>query len=125
MLIPFIGLLKIFRRLWIVPEFRALIGLEVLLIGTGTVIYHFIEGWDWLDAAYFCIVTLATVGYGDFYPTTPYGRLFTMLYIILGVALLGVFIQLAGKTAFESLQESIHRRQEKEREEQDLKSHPK
>ena len=116
MLIAFIGLYKLFRRLWQEPPFRALILLEGMLIGGGMTFYHFVEGWGWLDAAYFCIVTLATVGFGDIHPITPFGRLFTMLYIILGVALLGVFIQLAGKTALESLQETVQRRQAKKEE---------
>ncbi len=111
MVIAFVGLYKIFRRMWIEPAFRALILLEGLLFGSGIVFYHFVEGWDWLDSAYFCVVTLATVGYGDFHPVTPYGKFFAILYIVLGVALLGVFIQLAGKTAFAGLQESVQRRQ--------------
>jgi voltage-gated potassium channel len=125
MLVAFIGLWKIFRRLWIVPEFRALIGLEILLVGSGTAFYHFIEGWDWLDAAYFCVVTLATVGYGDFHPTTPYGRFFTMIYIIFGVALLGVFIQLAGRTALEGLQESARQREKRDQKETNSETPPK
>lgn len=111
MWIALIGLYKIFTRLWHEPPFRALILVEALLIGGGMTFYHFVEGWGWLDAAYFCVVSLATVGYGDIHPVTPYGRLFTILYIILGVALLGVFIQIAGKTAMESLQETVQRRQ--------------
>jgi hypothetical protein len=116
MWIAFIGLYKIFKRMWHEPPFRALILVEAMLISGGMVFYHFIEGWGWLEAAYFCVVTVATVGYGDIHPVTPYGRLFTILYIILGVALLGVFIQLAGKTAFEGLQESVQRRQTEKKE---------
>jgi voltage-gated potassium channel len=111
MWIAFIGLYKILRRLWREPAFRALIILECLMIGGGMVFYHFVEGWSWLDSVYFCVVTVATVGYGDFSPATPYGRLFTIIYIILGVIMLGIFIQLAGKTAYESLQERVQRRQ--------------
>jgi voltage-gated potassium channel len=106
MFIAFIGLFKIFSRLWHEPPFRALILVEGMLIGGGVVFYHFVEGWGWLDATYFCIVTLATVGYGDIHPITPVGRLYTIIYIIVGVAMLGVFIQLAGKTAIESLKET-------------------
>ncbi len=106
-LLPFLGLFQIFRRLTRVPEFRALMLSELGLLLSGTLFYHFVEKWDWLDAMYFCIVTLATVGYGDLHPTTPWGKIFTIPYIILGVALLGVFIQIAGKTAFESLQERV------------------
>jgi len=111
MWIAFIGLYKILRRLWHEPAFRALIIVEGLMIGGGMVFYHFVEGWSWLDSAYFCVVTVATVGYGDFSPATPYGRLFTIFYIILGVIMLGIFIQLAGKTAYESLQERAQRQQ--------------
>jgi len=111
MWIAFIGLYKILRRMWHEPAFRALIIIEGILIGGGMIFYHYIEGWNWLDAAYFCVVTLATVGYGDISPETPYGRLFTIFYIFIGVAMLGVFIQIAGKTAYENLQERVRRRQ--------------
>lgn len=111
MFIAFVGLYKIFHRLWREPAFRALIFLEAILFGVGIFFYHFTEGWNWVDSAYFCVVTLATVGYGDFAPVTQFGRLYTIFYIIIGVALLGVFIQLAGKTAYEAMQENIQRRQ--------------
>ena len=104
MLLPFLGLWEIFRRLVRQPEFRGLIAVEFVLILGGAAFYHTIEGWSWIDSVYFCVVTLATVGYGDFAPTTQYGRLFAIPYIILGVALLGVFIQIAGKTALQELQ---------------------
>jgi hypothetical protein len=111
MVIAFVGLYKIFQRLWHEPAFRALVFLEALFFGLGILFYHYTEGWGWLDSAYFCVVTLATVGYGDFAPVTQLGRLYTIFYVIIGVALLGVFIQLAGKTAFANLQDNIQRRQ--------------
>jgi voltage-gated potassium channel len=102
--------------MWREPPFRALMLLEGLLLGVGMVFYHRVEGWSWLDSAYFCVVTAATVGYGDIHPVTPYGRVFTIFYIILGVVMLGIFIQLAGKTAYESLQETVQRRQAEKKE---------
>ena len=58
----------------------------------GVLVYHWLEGWSYLDALYFCVVSLATVGYGDFTPTTPLARLFTIFYVINGIAvLLAVF----------------------------------
>ena len=112
-LLPLWGLLNVFRRLAQQPEFRGLVGVEFLLILSGAIFYHTVEGWAWLDAVYFCVVTLATVGYGDLHPTTTWGKLFTIPYIIVGVGLLGVFLHLAGKLALESIQERAQQRQAK------------
>ncbi len=59
---------------------------SALLIGT--LVYHWLEGWSYLDALYFCVITLATVGYGDLTPTTPVARAFTIVYVINGVVIL-------------------------------------
>ena len=51
----------------------------------GTLGFHFIEGWDYYDSLYTTVTTLSTVGYGDFYPQSRWGRLFTIVLIIFGV----------------------------------------
>jgi voltage-gated potassium channel len=58
----------------------------VLLIGT--LAYHWLEGWSYLDSLYFCVISLATIGYGDLAPTTPAARIFTIIYVINGIAIL-------------------------------------
>lgn len=55
-------------------------------LGIGTVSYHFLEGWTYIESFYFSVVTLSTVGYGNLTPTTPLSMLFTSFYILVGVA---------------------------------------
>lgn len=57
----------------------------VILILVGTLGYHATEGWEILDSFYATVVTISTVGYGDFMPRTLQGRLFTIILILLGV----------------------------------------
>ena len=78
------------------PQFRALLVLYAVLLLIGTAFYVRAEGWSVLDALYFCVVTLATVGYGDFAPRTPLGKVFTIVYILIGA---GVFVVLAAELA--------------------------
>jgi len=54
----------------------------------GVLVYHWLEGWSYLDALYFCVVSLATVGYGDLTPTTPLAKVFTIIYLINGIGIL-------------------------------------
>lgn len=71
--------------------FRATLVLLVGLLLAGTLVYPVLEGWSLVDALYFSVVTLATVGYGDIHPVTDMGKLFTVLYILTGVGVLVVF----------------------------------
>ena len=85
-----------------------------ILYITAIVAYHFLEGWDWIDSAYFATSTIATVGYGDMVPTTPISKLFTIVYILVGVSTglyailsLGKYREHALRSRFERLFESV------------------
>ena len=67
----------------------------------GALGYHFIEGWGLIESFYTTIVTLSTVGYGDFYPSTWEGRFFTVILIVFGVGTMLYTIGLVGETMFE------------------------
>jgi hypothetical protein len=71
------------------PHIAVLLAMTVSLIACATVFYRWQEGWRWLDAAYFSVVTIASVGYGDLTPKTDAGKLFTIIYIFSG---LGLFV---------------------------------
>ena len=43
-----------------------------------------------IDSFWWAIVTLTTVGYGDAFPITPMGKIFTSLTVILGIAIIAV-----------------------------------
>ncbi len=55
------------------------------LIGFGTWAFRLLEDWSWAESFYFSVATLTTVGYGDIHPTTDSSRIFTAVYILIGV----------------------------------------
>ncbi len=78
-------------------EYRVLAAFLAFLLVLGTITYHFVEGFAWVNSFYFCVVTLATVGYGDYVPVTTFGKLFTVVYIFAGIGVLVNFATLLGK----------------------------
>ncbi len=62
--------------------------LVVLLLSIGTFYYHNTEGWSYVNAFYFSTMTLTTIGYGDLYPTTEGGKIFTSFYAIFGIGIM-------------------------------------
>ncbi|KAB2808738.1 two pore domain potassium channel family protein [Phaeocystidibacter luteus] len=73
-------------------EYRGLLMTTLVILGTGTVVYHYVEGWRWLDSLYFSVITLTTIGYGDFSPQTDFGKIFTLFYILLGIGIILTFV---------------------------------
>ena len=68
-------------------RFRLTINLIVFLaiLVFGTIAFMFLENRSIIDALYYIIVTMATVGYGDIVPTTPTGKIIAILLIVTGV----------------------------------------
>lgn len=90
------------------PELRALSIIVVIVVTTGTVFYHYMEGWGVVDSLYFSVITLTTVGYGDLHPTSAISKIFTICYIFVGLGILTGFIT---RLATNVLQHSpIHRK---------------
>ena len=76
----------------------------LLFIGAllfGVSLYHTIEGWSYLDSAYFMVVTATTIGYGDIAPITSAGKIVTMVYSFIGIAFAFYMISLINHYVFE------------------------
>jgi len=82
---------------------RIKIALIILLtiIIIGTVGFHIIEGWSFVDSFYLCMATLSTVGYGDFVPASTAGKLFAVFVIIFGVGMMFYTLVLIAETFIE------------------------
>jgi hypothetical protein len=95
------SLLTLLRLLWRDPQFKRLLSVVLLLLVAGAHIYHQLEGWSYLDAFYFTVITLTTVGYGDFSPHTNSGKIFSMIYILMGLGVFGALIALIADKSHE------------------------
>ena len=96
LLLAFRGLARAVAAVWRDPETKALPFVAGALVLTGTIFYWRAEGWTIIEALYFSIVTLTTVGYGDLTPTSAGTQIFTIIYILTG---LGVFVALLASVA--------------------------
>ena len=54
--------------------------------------YWTAEDWTLIQSLYFSVVTLTTVGYGDLTPTSDFSRIFTIIYIFIGLGVLVAFV---------------------------------
>ena len=103
-----VGLVVMLRRFvravvdaWRSDEaFRVLLALVVSLLVSGTTFFSLVENWSVVDAFYFSVTTLTTVGFGDPAPTTTLGKLFTVVYIFVGLGVIGGFINVLAKHTF-------------------------
>ena len=82
-----------------------LLAMLVLIIAGGTVFFHHVEGWSWLDSYFFTVVTLSTVGYGELVPATPMGKIGTTVFILVGLGIFAVAIQQFGAFAVKKREE--------------------
>ncbi|MEM5947260.1 potassium channel protein [Spirochaetia bacterium 38H-sp] len=68
------------------------VSLIAILLGVGTLGYSTIEGWNIIDSLYMAIITLTTVGFSEVAPLSNTGKLFTIIYIIMGIGSAGFAI---------------------------------
>ena len=67
--------------------------LAIAVIAYGTIGFHLIENQDWTISLYWTIVTVGTVGYGDYTTKSPLGMYFTITVLIFGIGTFAVAIE--------------------------------
>lgn len=73
----------------------------LLLFLIGTFGFHLIEGFDLLQSFYLTSITLTTIGYGDYYPHTRGGMVFTIFLVLFGVGTMLYTVGLLAETIIE------------------------
>jgi len=61
--------------------------IAILVIISGTLGYHFIEGWSLLDSLYMTIISITTVGFSEVAPLSNLGKMFTILLLLSGIGI--------------------------------------
>ena len=71
--------------------------LFLAIIFGGALFYTFVEGWTYDAGIYFMIITVTTIGYGDYHPETKVGRIALMIFALGAIIVCGFLIQVANK----------------------------
>ena len=92
----FLQMRRTLRVLWSIfkdDETRGIAGVTAVLLLSGTLFYANVEHFTYLDALYFSFTTLTTIGY----PVTAAGKIFTMMYSVVGLGVMGSFLAVVVK----------------------------
>ena len=91
-------------------KIRLLIILPVAVLLIGTVGFMLLEDLSFIDAFYFTIVTISTVGYGDIAPTTAASKGFSIFLIIIGIGTFLTIVTTVTQMLVQSSQNRVRRR---------------
>ena len=105
------------RKIFII----ALIFITLLLVGTFG--YMLTEGMSFWMGMYLTIITVFTVGYGDFVPVHPSGRVFTVFLVITSVSFVMYTFSKVTETMIEGELRGLYKRRKMNRQISRLRDH--
>lgn len=89
---------------------RALLAFVVIILISGTFFFMEVEHWNPVDSLYYCVTTLTTVGSGELRPHTDMGKIFTVMYLFMGVGAVLATLQLISRHAIKQDEDTtIHK----------------
>jgi potassium channel subfamily K, other eukaryote len=81
-----------------------------LWLAGGAAVFGKVEGWSYVDSLYFCDVSILTIGFGDFYPTSNTGRGLIFPFSVGGIVILGLMVSSIHKFAGELSKDNVIRK---------------
>ncbi|MBN1115161.1 MAG: potassium channel protein [Oligoflexia bacterium] len=99
-----------------------LVALLIVLL-TGVLGYHGIEGWSFLDSVYMTVITLTTTGFKEVNPLSDGGKFFTIGLLMMGLLIVTFAITKMSQMIIEGEFEQIFGRKKLEAMVQKLSSH--
>jgi voltage-gated potassium channel len=100
--------------------------LSVLLVGVvafGTFGYHFILGWDWVDALYMTAITITTVGFEEVRHLDTAGRILTIFVLLTSAGVFAYTLTTLATLVLDARFGSLLWRRRMERKIEDLREH--
>ena len=104
-------------------KFKIVLMILVGVIAFGTAGYVLIERWSPLDALYMTVITLSTVGFGEVYPLSSSGKIFTMILVVMGVSGVAYTLSVIGQMIVEGEIKKLLGRRKMQKGLKELKDH--
>ncbi|MEK4698419.1 ion channel [Solibacillus sp. FSL R7-0668] len=106
------GLFHAFKR----QDFLSLFATLCFILLSGTLFYRGVEKWSWLDSFYFSFISLIPTSVTTtFTPVTTFGKIFTMIYLMVGVGIMFMILVTIGRSILKVEDEDFLRMQQKKK----------
>ena len=117
-ILPALGLTRRARR-----RLRLAFGALGLLLVVGTFGFYLLEDWSLAESLYVTVTTLATVGYGDYHPSSVASRAFATAFMLFSIATVGLLLSAAIQSLVETELDEAFGRRRRRREMNRLSNH--